>query len=224
MAIKYINMKKYHFILLALTLVLSFSSCKKAPMYLYVDNLNDEPKISTVESEDDSDAYLKSFEKYSEARFYPVFSEFEKTHRYIVENEGESDACESPEGEVAPPDNSEGGAIISTGDDVTNIDGMGDEPMYEELSKFNTPNFTLYKITDGSAREVAQELLDNKITFDDFKKKTANSIEEVNLYDKNFDACVNADRKVFDKLLAKLKTTIAQIDKEAAAKKAEEAK
>ena len=100
---------------------------------------------------------------------------------------------------------------------------MGDEPMYEELSKFNTPNFTLYKLTDGSARMAAQDFIDKKITFEEFIKKIEGGSEVVNFYDKNFDACVNIDRKVFDRMLAKLRTTLTKIDQEAAAKKAEEA-
>lgn len=220
------TMKNYINLLLVVVATMFFVACNHGPDYLYVDNQSDEPKPSFIDSEDDSDAYSQAFTSYSKARFYPVFSEFEKTHRYIAENDG-AEACESDDGGMAPPaDNSEGGAIIYTGDDVTSIDGMGSEPMYEELLKINKPNFTLYKLNNGDARKAAQDFVDKKISYDEFQKKVQadDAVTVVDLYDKNFDSCVNIDRKVFDDLLAKLRKAIAQIDKEAAARKAETAK
>lgn len=215
-------MKKYNFLFMALLVMVAVTSCNKGPGYIYIDNQSDEPKVSFIESEDDAEAYNKAFENYSTARFYPVFSEFEKTHRYIAENEGNGEACESDEGEAAPPDDSNGvGAVISTGDDVTSIDGMGQEPVYEELSKFNTPNFMLYKITDGSARKAAQDFINKKISYEEFEKVLEGNTEAINFYDKNFDSCVAIDRKVFDNLLSKLRATLSQIDKEVATRKAE---
>jgi hypothetical protein len=213
-------MKKYTLFLLTLIVAVAFSSCKKSPQYIYVDNMSDEAKVSFIEGEDDTDAYSKAFENYSEARFYPIFSEFEKTRKYIAENDSESEACEGFEGEMAPPDDSgEGGEIISTSDDVSSLDGMGDRPVYVELSSFNTPTFTLYKINDSSARDAAQDYIDKKITYEEFVKKTQGKVEEINLYDKNFDACVAIDRKVFDKLQSKLEAALEKIDKDVANKK-----
>ncbi len=213
-------MKKYTLLLLTLMVAVAFSSCKKSPQYIYVDNMSDEAKVSFIEGEDDNDAYSKAFENYSNARFYPVFSEFEKTRKYIAENDSASEACEGIEGEMAPPDDSGGGGeVISTSDDASSLDGMGDRPVYMELSKFNTPTFTLYKITDSSAREAAQDYIDKKITYEEFVKLTQGKVEEVNLYDKNFDSCVAIDRKVFDQLQSKLAQALDKIDKDAASKK-----
>jgi hypothetical protein len=213
-------MKKYTLLLLALMVAIAFSSCKKSPQYIYVDNMSDEAKVSFIEGEDDNDAYSKAFENYSNARFYPVFSEFEKTRKYIAENDSASEACEGIEGEMAPPDDSGGGGeVISTSDDASSLDGMGDRPVYMELSKFNTPTFTLFKITDSSAREAAQDYIDKKITYEEFVKLTQGKVEEVNLYDKNFDSCVAIDRKVFDQLQSKLAQALDKIDKDAANKK-----
>ena len=213
-------MKKYTLLLLALMVAIAFSSCKKSPQYIYVDNMSDEAKVSFIEGEDDNDAYSKAFENYSNARFYPVFSEFEKTRKYIAENDSASEACEGIEGEMAPPDDSGGGGeVISTSDDASSLDGMGDRPVYMELSKFNTPTFTLFKITDSSAREAAQDYIDKKITYDEFVKLTQGKVEEINLYDKNFDSCVAIDRKVFDQLQSKLAQALDKIDKDAASKK-----
>lgn len=213
-------MKKYTLLLLALMVAIAFSSCKKSPQYIYVDNMSDEAKVSFIEGEDDNDAYSKAFENYSNARFYPIFSEFEKTRKYIAENDSASEACEGIEGEMAPPDDSGGGGeVISTSDDASSLDGMGDRPVYMELSKFNTPTFTLYKITDSSAREAAQDYIDKKITYEEFVKQTQGKVEEVNLYDKNFDSCVAIDRKVFDQLQSKLAEALDKIDKDAASKK-----
>ena len=218
-------MKQFSYLLAAFVMMISFTGCKNGPDYLYVDTLSDEAKASFIESEDDTDAYNQAFNNYSTARFYPIFSEFEKTHRYLVENEDGAEACEGDDGEMAPPaDNNEGGAVIYTDDDVTNIDGMGDEPTYEELSKYNTPNFVLYKLNDKKAREAAKDFAEKKISYEEFQKKTQDAVTVINLYDKNFDSCVSIDRKAFDTLLEKLRKTIAQIDKEAAAKKAEAAK
>lgn len=213
-------MKKYTLLLLTLMVAVAFSSCKKSPQYIYVDNMSDEAKVSFIEGEDDNDAYGKAFENYSNARFYPIFSEFEKTRKYIAENDSASEACEGIEGEMAPPDDSGGGGeVISTSDDASSLDGMGDRPVYMELSKFNTPTFTLYKITDSSAREAAQDYIDKKITYEEFVKQTQGKVEEVNLYDKNFDSCVAIDRKVFDQLQSKLAEALDKIDKDAASKK-----
>lgn len=213
-------MKKYTLLLLTLMVAVAFSSCKKSPQYIYVDNMSDEAKVSFIEGEDDNDAYSKAFENYSNARFYPIFSEFEKTRKYIAENDSASEACEGIEGEMAPPDDSGGGGeVISTSDDASSLDGMGDRPVYMELSKFNTPTFTLYKITDSSAREAAQDYIDKKITYEEFVKQTQGKVEEVNLYDKNFDSCVAIDRKVFDQLQSKLAEALDKIDKDAASKK-----
>lgn len=213
-------MKKYTLLLLTLMVAFAFSSCKKSPQYIYVDNMSDEAKVSFIEGEDDNDAYSKAFENYSNARFYPVFSEFEKTRKYIAENDSASEACEGIEGEMAPPDDSGGGGeVISTSDDASSLDGMGDRPMYMELSKFNTPTFTLFKITDSSAREAAQDYIDKKITYEEFVKLTQGKVEEVNLYDKNFDSCVAIDRKVFDQLQSKLAQALDKIDKDVANKK-----
>lgn len=103
---------------------------------------------------------------------------------------------------------------------------MGSEPMYEELLKINKPNFILYKLNSGEARNAAKDFVDKKISYDEFLKKVkeGDDVAVIDLYDKNFDACVNIDRKVFDDMLAKLRKTIAQIDKEAAARKAEASK
>ena len=190
-------MKKYAIYFLSVIVAMSFASCKKSPQYIYVDNMNEEAKVSFIDGVDDNDAYSKAFENYSNARFYPLFSEYEKTRKYIAENDSASEACEGIEGEVAPPDNSEGGSIISTDDDVNSLDAMGDGPVYVELSRFNAPTFTLYKITDSSARSAA---------------------EVINLYDSNFDACVTIDRKVFDSLQKKLTKALEKIDKDAARK------
>ncbi len=218
-------MKHFSYLLTAFVMLMTFTGCNNGPDYLYVDTQSDEAKASFIESEDDNDAYSKAFNNYSTARFYPIFSEFEKTHRYLVENEGGAEACEGDDGEMAAPaDNSDGGAVIYTDDDVTNIDGMGDEPTYEELSKYNTPNFVLYKLNDNKAREAAKDFVDHKISYEEFQKKAQEAVTVINLYDKNFDSCVSIDRKAFDTLLEKLRKTIAQIDKEAAAKKAEAAK
>lgn len=222
-----LTMKHYASLLAALVAMVIFTGCDNGPGYLYVDTLSDEAKASFIESEDDNDAYEKAFTSYSNARFYPVFSEFEKTHRYIAENDGNAEACEGDDGEMAAPvDNSEGGSVIYTDDDVTSIDGMGDEPSYEELSKFNTPNFVLYKLDSGDARKAAQDLVDRKISYEEFQKKVEGqeAVTVINLYDKRFDTCAGIDRKVFDTQLEKLRKTIAQIDREAAARKAEAAK
>ena len=219
-------MKHYTNLLMGFVAMMALVACNHGPNYLYVDNQSDEPKPCFVESDDDTEAYNNAFTSYSTARFYPVFSEFEKTHRYIVENEG-AEACDADEGEMAPPaDAGEGGAIIYTGDDVTSLDGMGSEPMYEELLKINKPNFILYKLNSGEARNAAKDFVDKKISYDEFLKKLkeGDDVAVIDLYDKNFDACVNIDRKVFDDMLAKLRKTIAQIDKEAAARKAEASK
>lgn len=213
-------MKKYTLLLLTLMVAVAFSSCKKSPQYIYVDNMSDEAKVSFIEGEDDNDAYNKAFENYSNARFYPIFSEFEKTRKYIAENDSASEACEGIEGEMAPPDDSGGGGeVISTSDDASSLDGMGDRPVYMELSKFNTPTFTLYKITDSKAREAVQDYIDKKITYEEFVKQTQGKVEEINLYDKNFDSCVAIDRKVFDQLQSKLAEALEKIDKDAASKK-----
>lgn len=196
-------------------MIVSFYSCKKAPMYLYVDTMSDRSTIIEVDNEDDNSAYEKAFENYSNIRFYPIFSEFEKTKRYMIENADQEEACESDEGMAAPPDDSQGGSVISTADDVNSMDAMGDEPVYEELSKFNTPSFTLYKLTDGDACKAAQDFVDKKITFEEFEKKVQGNAQTINLYEKNFDKCVAIDRKVFDNMFDKFKKTIAQIEKEA---------
>ena len=126
-------MKKYTLLLLTLMVAFAFSSCKKSPQYIYVDNMSDEAKVSFIEGEDDNDAYSKAFENYSNARFYPVFSEFEKTRKYIAENDSASEACEGIEGEMAPPDDSGGGGeVISTSDDASSLDGMGDRPVVQD--------------------------------------------------------------------------------------------
>lgn len=219
-------MKNYINLLLVVVATMVFVACNHGPSYLYVDNQSDEPKPSFIESDDDTDAYNKAFTNYSTARFYPVFSEFEKTHRYIAENDG-AEACESDDGGMAPPaDNSEGGAIIYTDDDVTSIDGMGSEPIYEELLKINKPNFVLYKLNNSDARNAAKDFVDKKISYEEFQKKIQgeDAVTPIDLYDKNFDSCVNIDRMVFDDLLAKLRKAILQIDKEAAQRKAEAAK
>ena len=211
-------MKKYANYFLLVIVAISFASCKKSPQYIYVDNMNEEAKVSFIDGVDDNDAYSKAFENYSNARFYPLFSEYEKTRKYIAENDSASEACEGIEGEVAPPDNSEGGSIISTDDDVNSLDAMGDGPVYVELSRFNAPTFTLYKITDSSARSAAQDYIDKKITYEEFQKKTQDNVEVINLYDSNFDACVTIDRKVFDSLHKKLTKALEKIDKDAASK------
>ena len=211
-------MKKYIIPLLTIFIAITLASCKNSPQYIYVDNMNEEAKVSFIDGTDDNDAYSKAFENYSNARFYPLFSEFEKTRKYIAENDGESEACEGIEGEVAPPDNSDGGTVISTDDDVNSLDAMGDGPVYVELSKFNAPTFTLYKITDSQARSAAQDYIDKKITYDEFQKKVQDHVEVINLYDSNFDACVTIDRKVFDQLQSKLNKALEKIDKDAASK------
>ena len=212
-------MRKNAYLFLTLMLALVFTSCKDQPQYIYVDNMGDEAKVSFIEGESDDDAYAKAFENYSNARFYPVFSEYEKTRKYIAENDSASEACEGDEGEAAPPDDSgAAGSVISTDDDVNSLDAMGDGPAYEELSKFNAPNLTLYKITSSDARSAAQDYIDKKITYEEFQKKVNGNVEEINLFDKSFDSCVAIDRKVFDKLQAKLKAAIEKIDKDASGK------
>lgn len=212
-------MKKFALLSLTLMTVLVFSSCKKSPQYIYVDNMSDEAKVSFIDAQDDNEAYNMAFENYSNARFYPIFSEFEKNRKYIAELDSTGEACEADEGEIAPPDDSgEGGDFISTGDDVSSFDGTGDVPEYQELLKINTPNFTLYKVTSGDARSAAQDYIDKKITYDEFKKRTQDKVEEINLYDKNFDNCVSIDRRVFDKLMKKLKDAYEKIDKDVANK------
>ena len=197
-------------------MLLAVASCNKSPQYIYVDNLGDEAKVSFVDATDDNAAYSKAFENYSNARFYPLFSEFEKTHKYIAENDSAAEACEGIEDGDIVVDDTEGGDIISTDDDVNSLENMGDSPGYEELSKFNTPSFTLYKITGSKAKNAAQDYIDHKITYEEFQKKIQDNVEVINLYDKNFDACVSIDRKVFDKLQTKLKATIEKIDKDVA--------
>ena len=195
------------------------ASCNRGPKYIYIDTQGDEPKVSFIEADEDDVAYDKAFETYSTARFYPLFSEFEKTHRYMAEN-GNSEACEGDEGMAVPPDDSNGaGSVITTGDDVTSVDGQ--EPLYEELDKLNSPNFVLYKITDSSARTAAQDYIDKKITYEELEKILKGNTEQINLYEKRFDHCVAIDRSVFEKLRNKLRAAIAQIDREAAARKAE---
>lgn len=211
-------MKKLLYLSLTLALAVLFMACNKSPQYIYVDNMGDEAKVSFVDGSDDNDAYGKAFENYSNSRFYPIFSEFEKTRKYIAENDSADEACEGIEGESVNIDEGEGGDIISTDDDVNSLENMGDGPAYEELSKFNTPNFTLYKITGSDAKNAAQDFIDKKITYDEFQKKIQDNVEVINLYDKNFDTCVSIDRKVFDKLQAKLKTAMEKIDKDAANK------
>ena len=214
------KIKNYLFMVLLLTVALT--GCKKGPMYIYIDTQGDDPKVSFIDSEDDVNAYNKAFENYSNARFYPIFSEFEKTHRYIVENEGNNEACEADESAPVPADaNSDRGSVITTGDEVTTIDGMGSEPSYEELSEFNEPNFILYKIESSSARKAAQDYIDKKISYEEFEKRMKGSTTPINLYKKNFQACATIDRNLFDKLIDKLRTTIAKIDREAAERKAE---
>ena len=215
-------MKKYNLLLMALLVAMAVTGCKKGPMYIYVDKLGDEPKVSFIDAEDDNGAYNKAFEKYSEARFYPIFSEFEKTYRFIKENEGNSEACEGDESTAVPPDDSNGrGSVITTGDDVNTLEGMGQEPTYESLSKDNTPNFVLYKIEDGKARKAAQDLIDKKISYEEFEKIISGTTESINLYDKSFESCATIDRNMFEKLRNKLRSAKAQIDKEAEARKAE---
>lgn len=209
-------MKHYTLYFLTLLFALSLASCKQSPQYIYVDNISgDEAKLSFIEGEDDNDAYFKAFESYSNARFYPQFSAFEKTRKYIAENDSSSEACEGIEGEVAPPDNSEGGDVIPSSDEVNT---MGERPVYTELSKFNTPTFTLYKITGSEARDAAQDYIDKKITYEEFVKRIQDNVEEINLYEKNFDNCVAIDRKVFDKLQTKLDENLKKIDKDVANK------
>lgn len=211
-------MKKLFFFSITLSMLLAFASCSKSPQYIYVDNMGDEAKVSFVDAPDDNAAYSKAFENYSNARFYPLFSEFEKTRKYIAENDSADEACEGIEGGDIAMEETEGGDIISTDDDVNSLENMGDSPSYEELSKFNTPSFTLYKITGSDAKSAAQDLIDGKITYDEFQKKIQDNVEVINLYDKNFDACVSIDRKVFDKLQTKLKASMEKIDKDAANK------
>lgn len=211
-------MKKLTLLSLTFLVALTFASCKKSPQYIYVDNMSDEAKVSFIDAQDDTEAYNQAFENYSNARFYPIFSEFEKNRKYIAELDSTGEACEGDEGEVAPPDDSQGGDFISTGDDVSSFDGTGDVPEYQELLKINTPNFTLYKITSSDARNAAQDYIDKKITYDEFVKKTQGNVEEINLYNNNFESCVAIDRRVFDKLMSKLKAAYEKIDRDVANK------
>ncbi|MBR2146285.1 MAG: hypothetical protein IJ925_02370 [Muribaculaceae bacterium] len=205
--------------MLALLVMIATASCNRGPKYIYVDMQGDEPKVSFIEADEDDVAYDKAFETYSTTRFYPLFSDFEKMHRYMADN-GNSEACEGDDGMVVPPDDSNGaGAVITTGDDVTSVEG--NEPLYEELDKLNSPNFVLYKITDSSARKAAQDYIDKKITYEELEKTLKGNTEQISLYEKRFEHCVAIDRSVFDKLRNKLRATIAQIDREVAARKAE---
>ena len=200
-------MKKSLFLLLTVTMMLTFGSCKKTPMYLYVDTEASEPRVGMIEAEEDDAAYYKSFEKYSETRHYSNFSAVEKSRAYIGDG---LDACESdvPEQGMAVPADDALGDVITTDDSET----MGEYPMYFDLSKDLPPNFILYKITDKDARQAAQDLMDKNISFEEFQKKIKDKSEILydpeqhkNLYEQEFAKCCDIDKRVYTNMLNKFK-------------------
>lgn len=193
-------MKKYLSLLLTITMMLIVGGCKKAPMYVYVDTEASDPRVGLIEAEDDDAAYYKSFEKYSETRHYSNFSAVEKSLAYIGDG---LEACESDEADqgMAVPADDGVGDVITTDD----AESMGEYPEYSELSEFNAPNFTLYRITDNDARQAAQDLIDKKISYEEFQKKTQGKVETIELYEKAFKKCSDIDKKVYNNMLAKFK-------------------
>lgn len=196
--IEYLNttiMKKTLFLLVSMIMIVAFSSCKKKPMYVYIDNEADKPKVSEIMSENDDDAYFECFRKYSEARHYPGFSEVEKSKAIISDN---IEACESDEGDqgMAPaPDSSISGDVIPTDDS----DNLG-EYQNPGLDVNIEPNFKLYKITDKDAQKVAKDLISNKISFEEFEKEIKGKSEEIDLYKKDFKKCEQIFNEVYDKM------------------------
>jgi len=199
------NMKKFSLFLLSMLMIMAFSSCKKKTMYIYIDSetTDNEPKVTLIEAEDDTEAYYKCFEKYSESRHYPVFSEIEKSKAII--NEG-FEACESDEAEqsMAPA----GDDVISgKGDVITTNDSDEQSKDYEYpgLEQYVEPNFKVYKITDKESQKVAQDLIDKKISVDEFEKKVKGNSEIIDLYKKDFKKCQDIDKKKYEELKAKFK-------------------
>ena len=193
-------MRKSFSLLLIIAMMLIVGSCKKAPMSVYVDTEASEPRVGLIEAEEDDAAYYKSFEKYSETRHYSNFSAVEKSRAYIGDG---LDACESDEADqgMAVPADDAVGDVITTDDS----ESMGEYPEYSELSEFNAPNFTLYRITDEDARQAAQDLIDKKIRYEEFQKKTQGKVETIDLYEKAFKQCSDIDKKVYNNMLAKFR-------------------
>lgn len=200
-------MKKTFFLHLTIILLLALGSCnKEKPMYIYIDceTLELEPKPSLIVANDDVTAFYNSFEKYSENKHDKVFYDLRKTKEVF---EGGSEACESDEADqgAVPVGDMDGvGELLPNGDS----DEEG-EYNYSELlaPKNSTPNFKLYKITDKSARQVAQDFIDKKISFEEFQEKVKDKAEIVydneqhkDIYEKEFNKCKEIDYDAYARM------------------------
>lgn len=208
-------MKKISSLLLAMIIILALGSCKKdKPMFVYIDceTLELEPKPSLIQADDDVNAFYNSFEKYSENKHDKVFYDIMKTKQVF---EGGSEACESDEAD-------QGAVPVSEVDGVGEVLPSGDsdeegEYNYPELlaPKNSTPNFKLYKITDKGARQVAQDFIDKKISFEEFQEKVKDNAEIIydneqhkDIYEKEFNKCKEIDYNAYVKMRDKFNKSL----------------
>ncbi len=208
-------MKKTSFLLLTTIMILVLGSCNnEKPMYVYIDceTLELEPKPSLVVADDDVSAFYKSFDEYSSNKHDKVFYEILKTKEVF---EGGSEACESDEADqgAIPVSETDGvGELLPTGDS----DEAG-EYNYPELldPKNSTPNFKLYRITDKGARQVAQDFIDKKISFEEFQEKVKDKAEIIydneqhkDIYEKEFNKCKEIDYNAYAKMREKFNKSL----------------
>ncbi len=209
-------MKKISLLLLLMPLMLALlSGCNnEKPMFVYIDceTLELEPKPSLIEADDDVSAFYKSFDEYSKNKHDKVFYEILKTKEVF---EGGSEACESDEADqgAIPMSETDGvGELLPTGDS----DETG-EYTYPDLlaPKDSTPNFKLYKITDKGARQVAQDFLDKKISFEEFQTKVKDHAEVIydneqhkDIYEKEFKKCKEIDYNAYAKMRDKFNNSL----------------
>ncbi|MBR5171289.1 MAG: hypothetical protein IKW85_12095 [Muribaculaceae bacterium] len=198
-------MRKISFLLLTMIVVLALGSCKKEkPMYVYIDceNLDSQPKPFSVEADDDVSAFYKSFEKYASDRHFVEF----KSRMPIDFNGGGSEACESDEADQGAIQYSEvdgSGEIMPSGDS----DEMEEYIYPNNMDVDNTPNFVLYKIADKKSRQVAQDFIDKKISFEEFQEKVKDNVEIIydnvqhkDIYEKEFQKCKEIDYNAYCKM------------------------
>ena len=195
-------------------MVLALGSCKKETMYVYIDceTLELEPKPSIIVADDDVSAFYNSFEAYSASKHDKVFYDILKTKQVF---EGGSEACESDEADqgAIPVSETDGvGELLPTGDS----DEAG-EYTYPDLldPKDSTPNFKLYKITDKDARQVAQDFIDKKISFEEFQTKVKDKAEIIydneqhkDIYEKEFKKCKEIDYNAYAKMRDKFNKSL----------------
>ncbi|MBO4722923.1 MAG: hypothetical protein J5629_08315 [Muribaculaceae bacterium] len=208
-------MKKTSLLLLTMMLILALNSCsKEKPMYVYIDceTLEFEPKPSLIVADEDMAAFYNSFEVYSENKHDKVFYDILKTKQVF---EGGSEACESDEADqgAIPVSETDGvGELLPTGDS----DEAG-EYIYTDLldPKDSTPNFKLYKITDKDARQVAQDFIDKKISFEEFQTKVKDKAEVIydnekhkDIYEKEFKKCKEIDYNSYAKMREKFNKSL----------------